>query len=266
MNEHIASGQVFFPANIWPEACSGLRPALLDAFEALESFSAQILMRLGSEQGHLIDRCRLLAAAVGVRPEPFEDLMFRNGRVRHTSMLQVGSHNSSLCLWRCATIHPCFPVPSDLQTCHSASFFFYEGTSGLGDRGPSISYALKHIKTLGLLLCCQGRSPVTGIHLERLRCPGSDSGKLSCGRSGALEVKLPTGAWMNVPARLEELTVMPGTLMEYLTEGRCKGVMHRVSNPPPKTASASRRLSLTFVTRLLRSLFVLRILKIFWMS
>ena len=34
-----------------------------------------------------------------------------------------------------------------------------------------------------------------------------------------LQVRLPSGEWACVPARREELTVMPGTLIEYLTAG-----------------------------------------------
>lgn len=43
-------GQVFFPPNVWPvnSKCTKLRPALLDAFQALERFSEAILMLLVS--------------------------------------------------------------------------------------------------------------------------------------------------------------------------------------------------------------------------
>ncbi|CAE7226869.1 CALS7, partial [Symbiodinium pilosum] len=88
-----------------------------------------------------------------------------------------------------------------------------------------------------------------GVFTVLARCPGTDSGKVKCGQSGALEVRLPSGEWACVPARREELTVMPGTLIEYLTAGRCRGVMHRVSNPRPGVAADSRRLSVTFVVK-----------------
>ncbi|CAE7429833.1 vldW [Symbiodinium sp. CCMP2592] len=81
------------------------------------------------------------------------------------------------------------------------------------------------------------------------RSPGTDSGVAKCGQSGALEVRLPSGSWACVPAREDALTVMPGTLIEYLTAGRCRGVMHRVSNPRPALAADSRRLSVTFVAK-----------------
>ncbi|CAE8620762.1 unnamed protein product [Polarella glacialis] len=82
------------------------------------------------------------------------------------------------------------------------------------------------------------------------RCPGSDSRYKRVGKSGALEIELPDGSWACVPARADELTVMPGTLIEYLTAGRIRGVMHRVANPPSaKAAMDSRRLSVTFVVK-----------------
>ncbi|CAE7226355.1 tropC [Symbiodinium necroappetens] len=81
------------------------------------------------------------------------------------------------------------------------------------------------------------------------RSPGTDSGRAKCGQSGALEARLPSGSWACVPAREDALTVMPGTLIEYLTAGRCRGVMHRVSNPRPALAADSRRLSVTFVAK-----------------
>ncbi|CAE8696391.1 unnamed protein product [Polarella glacialis] len=82
------------------------------------------------------------------------------------------------------------------------------------------------------------------------RCPGSDSRYKRVGKSGALEIELPDGSWACVPARADELTVMPRTLIEYLTAGRIRGVMHRVANPPSaKAAMDSRRLSVTFVVK-----------------
>ncbi|CAK9072947.1 unnamed protein product [Durusdinium trenchii] len=159
-----AAGQVFFPANIWPrDACArGLRPALLKAFNALEGFSEAVLM--------------LLAAAVGMRPQLFQHLMFDSGQPRHASMLQVCNYPSLL---------PRSMRPSQLS-----------------------EYQLRAKAHQDF-----------GAFTILARCPGTDSGGLKCGQSGALEVQLPGGAWMCVPARREELTVMPGTLMEYLTAG-----------------------------------------------
>ena len=78
-----------------------------------------------------------------------------------------------------------------------------------------------------------------------MRSPGTDSGRAKCGQSGALEVRcsehsvfgslhciivfvevrLPSGSWACVPAREDALTVMPGTLIEYLTAGQAQDVL-----------------------------------------
>ncbi|CAE7526072.1 vldW [Symbiodinium natans] len=183
-------GEVFFPENVWPSDCDALKRAMLEAYDAFESFSEAVLL--------------LLAAASGVQPSSLRSLLFDSQRrVRHSSMLQVCNYPSLL--------------PRRL-------------------RPPELSVYQLRAKA----------HQDFGAFTVLARCPGSDSGRAKCGQSGALEVRLPTGAWACVPAREDALTVMPGTLIEYLTAGRCRGVMHRVSNPRPGLAADSRRLSVTF--------------------
>ncbi|CAJ1353665.1 unnamed protein product [Effrenium voratum] len=204
---HSEYGKVFFAPNVWPAApdafkasgaldasdasCRDLQPSLLAAFGALEALAEALLL--------------LLAEAADMEPEPLRKLLVDDGRIRHSSMLQVCNYPSLL-------PRQLRPTESEYQLRAKAHQDF-------------------------------------GAFTILSRCPGTDSGKLKCGRSGALEVRLPSGDWMCVPAKLEELTVMPGTLMEYLTAGRCPGVTHRVTNPPSGKASASRRLSLTYVVK-----------------
>lgn len=77
-----------------------------------------------------------------------------------------------------------------------------------------------------------------------------------CGSSGALEVCVCTEAaqrtprWMCVDSpNKHDLTLQFGSLIEYFTNGRVRGVTHRVSNPPLTVAANSRRTSIAFVLK-----------------
>ena len=92
---------------------------------------------------------------------------------------------------------------------------------------------------------------------ERAPLPGqlragahSDYGSLTILRTedkpGGLQVLNRAGDWVDVPVAPDSFIVNIGELMARWTNDRWKATLHRVVNPPAKSAAISRRLSLVF--------------------
>jgi isopenicillin N synthase-like dioxygenase len=94
-------------------------------------------------------------------------------------------------------------------------------------------------------------APTTPPLRNQLRAGAhADYGSLTILRTedapGGLQVLNRAGAWVDIPVAPDSLIVNIGELMARWTNDRWKATLHRVVNPPPEQASASRRLSLVF--------------------
>ena len=64
--------------------------------------------------------------------------------------------------------------------------------------------------------------------------------------AGGLEVCMPSGQWVPVVARKDELVINLGDMMARWTNGRWASTVHRVANPPVISLAASRRQSIGY--------------------
>ena len=65
---------------------------------------------------------------------------------------------------------------------------------------------------------------------------------------GGLQVRMPNGAWENVPSVQAAFVINIGDLMARWTNDRWKSTLHRVANPPRDLSGTTRRISMAFFT------------------
>ena len=222
-------GRVFYERNVWPsdedvlmkneeEQAHLLLPLLRTSMEctyaALEPIAAASL--------------QCLAAACNLPHDIFDHLVTSNSKIhpdaplRHHSRLQLNNY------------------PSQIVQLHNS----------LGNNGQMILpiRASRHLDTALLTVLCREPNDVDSgaqHNISRRQVPGS---------SGTLEVQLheeddATQHWECVPAIHGELIAFVGSLTPLLTNYAVRPTTHRVSNPPAKHASNSRRMSIGYVLK-----------------
>lgn len=207
--------RVFYERNTWPEDDHpALRPSMEHVYSLLEPVAAASL--------------QCLAAACDLPFNSFDHLVTSESHdhpdapLRHHSRLQLNNY------------------PSQLRRNSRKQI-------------PPIR-ASRHLDTALLSVLCREPS------MDGRLCSGGASmagaSGLDPGRSGALEVQLHScadheddGSWEVVPTAEGELTAFVGSLASVLTGFAVRPTTHRVSNPAPSFAAASRRMSIGYVLK-----------------
>jgi isopenicillin N synthase-like dioxygenase len=232
-------GRVFYERNVWPSdedvvteedkvqpnRLPLLRTSMESTYAALEPIAAASLQSL--------------AAACNLPHDAFDHLITSNSIIhpdaplRHHSRLQLNNY------------------PSQIVQLHNRDHGNNNGQMILPIR------ASRHLDTALLTILCRESNNFDGSAQQQHSNNNISSCRRIPGRSGTLEVQLHDNdddaaphSWECVPANNNgELIAFVGSLTPLLTNFVCRPTTHRVSNPPNKYASNSRRMSIGYVLK-----------------